>query len=244
MHHTSLFHFWLPGDDLDDTPDAIRLVVDRVRASVATECLDARAYTGNAPDGFHICGLIAIKGNPEGWEGLALHGGWENGFDDYTRGALRMLGVDASGLTPDNPVKVSPFQVCRKVMEVYQPILPVGLTESDSIGTASTELAGREWRACELAEWFLHGVRVREKDLDDAPCAVAALAAYSTLSPDLGDRPRLSSATIYAVDGARLLSSPIGSRFYPPASVSTFTADREARAHGKTLWLAFVDFHT
>ena len=244
MHHTSLFHFWLPGDDLDDTPDTIRNVVDRVRASVATECLDARTYTGNAPDGFHICGLIAIKGNPEGWDGYALHGGWENGFDEYTRGALRMLGVDAAGLTPESPVKVNPFAVCRKVMEVYQPILPVGLTESESLGTAAVELENREWRACELSEWFMHGVRVREKDLDDAPCAVAALAAYSTLAPDLGDRPRLSSASIYSVDGARLISSPIGSRFYAPSSVSTFTADREARAHGKTFWLVFVDFHT
>lgn len=244
MHHTSLFHFWLPGDDFDDTPDTIRSVVDRVRASVATECLDARTYTGNAPDGFHICGLVAIKGTPEGWEGYALHGGYENGFDEYRRGALRMLGVDASGLTPASPVKVNAVEVCRKVWDAYQPILPVGLTESDSIGTAAVELGNREWRACELAEWFMHGVRVKEKDLDDAPCAVSALAAYSTPAPDLGDRPRLSSAAVYAVDGARLASSPVGSRFFAPSSLSTFTADREARAYGKTFWLAFVDFHT
>ena len=243
MHHTSLFHFWLPGDDLDDTPDTIRNVVDRVRASVATECLDARTYTGNAPDGFHICGLIAIKGNPEGWDGYALHGGWENGFDEYTRGALRMLGVDAAGLTPEKSVKVNAVEVCRKIWDVYQPLMPMGLTESDSLGSAADECK-REWAACELSEWFMHGVRVREKVIDDAPCSVSALAAYSTLAPDLGDRPRLSSAAIFAVDGARLVSSPIGSRFHAPTSLSTSTADRAARAYGQTFWLAFVDFHT
>lgn len=244
MHHTSLFHFWLPSFDGDTGVESVRATTDRIRASVATECLDARTFTGNAPDGFHICGLFAIKGTPTGWTGQVLHGGYDNGLDEYARGAVRMLGVDASGLSPFNPVDVNAEEVCRKILEVYEPILPVGLTDCESIGRAADEVDNREWRACELSEWFMHGVRVREKELDDAPDSVAALAAYSTLSPDLGDRPRLSSSAIYAADGSRLVSSPVGSRFHPPLSLSTYTADREARANGRTFWMAFVDFHT
>jgi hypothetical protein len=248
MHFTSLFHFWArtPSDAAKTIgPEAI---IPKLTEAITKECDETRTYSGDAPDGFEIIGLFSVRSKPllgsdDGpkWLGLVHHGGAENG---NFRGMFRVLDVNpVRPFGPEfPPVELDANELCRKALEFYEPTLPLGLSRSDSLGYCLGEIGGREYAADEVCEFVRVNVMREDRRVDDAPDHVAALVMSTQPHGFPRNRPRLQSGQIFAADGDDLLSASPRLRAAShgdalPTSAAGMAFD------GRTLWLAFVDFH-
>jgi hypothetical protein len=242
MHFTSVIHFWADRN-LVSGP---KLVAEVVQAAAARECDEARAYIGEAPDGFSMAGLFSIRARNSDraeespWLAFAHHGGADE-FSNYYH-AVRLLDLDLpTTLDADIPVEVDAAKLCRKALEVYKPTFPMGLELSDTIGHALREIEGREYGATELSEVLFDACQIADRLIDDAPDEVAAFAAYDTLNPALGRRMGLASASVFNAD-ARELFAEVPRLRRPTLPPCPATAKANAVLN-RVLWIAFVDFH-
>lgn len=242
MHFTSIIHFWADRNEVSG-PNTVAIAV---QAAVARECDEARAYLGEAPDGFSMAGLFSIRARNSDraedypWLAFAHHGG-ADGFSNYYH-AIRLLDLNLiTSLDADIPVEVDAAKLCRMALQVFKPTLPVGLELSDSIGQALREIDGREYGATELSEVLFDACQIADRLIDDAPDEVAAFAAYDTLTPALGRRMGFASASIFNADARDLFNEAPRLRrpLHPPCPA---TAKGNAGLN-RVLWIAFVDFH-
>jgi hypothetical protein len=243
MHFTSVIHFWADRNQVSGP----KYVAEVVQAALVRECDEARAYLGEAPDGLSMAGLFSVRARNSDraedspWLAFAHHGGADE-FSNYYH-AVRLLDLDLpTALDADIPVEVNAAKLCRKAFEAYKPILPLGLELSDTIGHALREIEARQYAATELSEVLFHDCQVADRLIDDAPDDVAAFAAYESLTPALGRRMSLASASVFHADARDLFADPPRLRrpALPPCGRSSAKGHAELN---RVLWIAFVDFH-
>lgn len=243
MHFTAVIHFWADRSQASGPTT----VADVLQKAIVRECDEARAYLGEAPDGFTMAGLFSVRARNSGkpddypWLALAHHGGHDE-FNDYHQ-AAKMLKLDLPGpLDPDIPVEVDAAGLCRKALEVFEPTLPSGVDFSDTIGHALREIEGREYRATEFAEVAFHRCQIADRLIDDAPDDVAAFSAYESLTPALGRRMSFRAASVFNADARDLFADPPRLRRPVLAPCGRSSAKGNADLN-RVLWIAFVDFH-